>query len=299
MRLTAGGGAAKLRAMSEGGFRCVTIVGVGLLGGSLGLALKARSPSVRICGVGRRRSSLDEALACGAIDEAYLEAADPARDSDLVVLATPVGAFEKHLRDIAPVLDDDAVVTDVGSTKAFVVRAAQRALGRDGPFVGSHPMAGSEKKGVAHASADLFEGATCVITPMPAAPAAAAERIEKLWRSLGMRTLRMSPEQHDRAVAAVSHMPHALSAILALLPEDEQLDVAATGFRDMTRLAGGDPEVWRDILVTNRDAIVESLDAMDESLARLRDMLELADAPGIEALLGEAKARRDQHNNGS
>ncbi|MFP3938363.1 MAG: prephenate dehydrogenase/arogenate dehydrogenase family protein, partial [Phycisphaerae bacterium] len=109
--------------MSEGEFKCVTIIGVGLLGGSLGLALKARSPSVRICGVGRRQSSLDEALARGAIDEACLDPAEPARDSDLVVLATPVGAFEKHLRDIAPVLDEDAAVTDVGSTKGFVVRA--------------------------------------------------------------------------------------------------------------------------------------------------------------------------------
>ncbi|MFW6066116.1 MAG: prephenate dehydrogenase, partial [Planctomycetota bacterium] len=144
----------------------------------------------------------------------------------------------------------------------------------------------------------LFEGATCVVTPMPEAPGSAAERIDGLWRSLGMRTLRMTAEQHDRAVAAVSHMPHALSAVLALLPEDEQLDIAATGFRDMTRLAGGDPEMWRDIFVTNREAILESLDAMDESLARLRDLLELADAPGIEALLAEAKARRDQYNNG-
>lgn len=296
MRLTTIGGAAKLPAMSEGEFKHVTVIGVGLLGGSLGLALKARCPSVRIYGVGRRQASLDEALARGAIDEAHLEPAEPVRDSDLVVLATPVGAFEQHLRSIAPVLSDESVVTDVGSTKSFVVRAARRSLGAGAAFVGSHPMAGSEKKGVAHASPDLFEGATCIVTPTDDAPDSAAERIEALWRLLGMHTLRMSPEQHDRAVAAVSHMPHAVSAILALLPEDNQLDVAATGFRDMTRLAGGDPEVWRDIFLTNREAIIESLDEMDESLARLRDLLELADAPAIEAFLAEAKNRREQSN---
>ncbi len=284
--------------MSDGEFKCVTIVGVGLLGGSLGLAMKARTPSVRIFGVGRRRQALDEALACGAIDEAYLDAAEPAGRSDLVVLATPVCAFEQHLRTIAPVLADGAVVTDVGSTKDFVVRTAGGTLGKAGAFVGSHPMAGSEKKGVAHASADLFEGATCVITPIPETPPTTAERVENLWRSLGMRTLRMDPRDHDRAVAAVSHLPHAVSAVLATLPEQRYMEVAATGFRDMTRLAAGDPEMWRDILVTNREAVLEALDAMAGSLSRLRDLLDRSDAAGIERMLAEARDRREQSNAG-
>jgi prephenate dehydrogenase len=271
----------------------VTIIGVGLLGGSAGLAIRASNPAVRIAGVGRRRSSLDEALKVGAIDTAHLDAAVPAGRSDLVILATPVGAFERHLRAIRDVLPKRAVVTDVGSTKARVVRTGERILGRGGAFVGSHPMAGSEQKGVAYARADLFEGAACIVTPTAHTPPRLVRRIEAFWRSLGMRTLRMPPSAHDRATARVSHLPHALAGLLMMLATDGDLDVAATGFRDATRLAGGDPEMWRDIFLTNRRAILDAIDRFDASLMHLRDLMELGDAPGIEKFLAAAKKRRD------
>jgi len=167
-------------------------------------------------------------------------------------------------------------------------------LGKGGPFVGSHPMAGSEHKGVTFARADLFAGATCIVTPTRHTPGALAARVEKFWRTLGMLTLRMTPAAHDRATARVSHLPHALASLLMLLPGKDNLRVAATGFRDATRLAGGDPEMWRDILMTNRKAILAAIDNFDESLMQLRDLLEMADAPGIEKLLATAKKRRDE-----
>jgi prephenate dehydrogenase len=274
--------------------RHVTIVGVGLLGGSAAMAIREAHPGVAIAGVGRRQSSLDEALKRGAIDTAHLDAAEPARRSDLVILATPVGAFEKHLRALAGVLKPAAAVTDVGSTKAAVVRMAARALGRGGPFVGSHPMAGSEKKGVAFARADLFRGATCIVTPTRQTPAGVVGRIERLWGSLGMRVVRMTPARHDKAMAAVSHLPHVLASLLMMLPRRADLDVAATGLRDATRLAGGDAEMWRDILLTNRRAILDAIDAFDEDLCHFRDLVEVGDAPGIEKLLAAARKRREQ-----
>ena len=272
--------------------RHVTIVGVGLLGGSAGLALKAYDPAIRIAGVGRRQSSLDDALAMGAIDTAHLSAAEAVGETDLVILATPVGVFELHMRAIAPALRAGAIVTDVGSTKRGVVRAARRTLGPE-RFVGSHPMAGREQKGVAFARADLFAGATCILTPTARTPAAGADRAEQLWQCMGMRTVRMTQAAHDRSVARVSHLPHALASLLMMLPRRADLDVAATGFRDATRLASGDPEMWRDIFLTNRESILDAIDEFDEALMVLRDMVELGDAPGLARFLAAAKKRRD------
>jgi len=273
--------------------RHVTVIGVGLLGGSAALALKACDPAITIAGVGRRKSSLAAALAAGAVDTVHLDAGETAGKSDLFILATPVGAFEKHLRAIAPRLKKGALVTDVGSTKVGVVHSAERILGKAGQFVGSHPMAGSENKGVAFARADLFAGATCIVTPTASTPPALTRRAERLWQSFGMQTVRMSPAAHDRAAARISHLPHALAALLMMLAAKGDLAIAATGFRDATRLASGDPEMWRDILVTNRKPIIAAIDAFDESLMQLRDLLRLADAPGIEKFLLAAKRRRD------
>ncbi len=274
-------------------FKHVTVIGVGLLGGSAALAIKAYDARVKIAGVGRRQVSLDMAMEAGAIDTAHLDVEQAVAKTDLVILATPVGVFEKYLRAVAGLLPGRALVTDVGSTKSGVVRAAERVLGKGGPFVGSHPMAGGEAKGVAFARADLFVGATCIITPTDDTPARATGRIERLWQALGMRTVRMSPAAHDRVTARVSHLPHVLAALLMMLPRKSDLSVAATGFRDATRLAGGDPEMWRDILVTNRKQVLAAIDEFDDSLMHLRDLVEMADTPGIEKFLAAAKKRRD------
>jgi len=278
----------------EAALRNVTVIGVGLLGGSVALALKARDPHVRVAGVGRRQSSLEAARRAGAIDTAHLDAAEAVGQADLIVLATPVRAFEGHLRALAGRLKDGALVTDVGSTKAEVVRLAEGILGRGGPFVGSHPMAGSERRGVGAARADLLAGATCIVTPTSHTPPALAGRAEALWRSLGMTCRRMSPQAHDQAVARVSHLPHLLAGLLVLLPDDGELGVAASGFRDVTRLAGGDPEMWRDVVLTNRPALVAALEAFGGSLAELRRLIEAGDADAIQRWLAEAQRRRAQ-----
>jgi len=277
-------------------FANITIIGVGLLGGSVGLAAKACAPAVRVVGVGRRSESLDAARRVGAIDEGSLDAVAAVAEADLVVLATPVGAFEGHLQAVAGALRAGAVVTDVGSTKAQVVRCAQRLLAgrrRDGvAFVGSHPMAGSQFRGPEHARADLFQDATCILTPTAACRPEAVRAVEDFWRALGMNTVRMTPAAHDRAVARISHLPQAVSTLLMGLPTDAQLRVAAGGFASMTRLAGSDPEMWRDIFATNRNEILAALRGFQGRLDGLVRLLESGDDKAIERLLVKARDRK-------
>jgi prephenate dehydrogenase len=279
--------------MADKPLQHVTIVGVGLLGGSAALAIKAGDARVKIAGVGRRQSSLDAAMEVGAIDSAHLDAGDVVGKTDLVILATPVQAFAAHLKAIAPKLRRGAVVTDVGSTKARVVASAERILGKGGPFVGSHPMAGSEQKGVQASRADLFTGAACILTPTADTRASVVRRVEAFWRMLGMRTVRMTPAEHDRTLARISHLPHVLASLLMMLPKDADLDVAATGFRDTTRLASGDPEMWRDILTTNRKAVLGAIDKLGRDLQGLRNCIAHGDAARIEQFLAASKKRRD------
>lgn len=271
--------------------RCA-IIGVGLLGGSIGLAFRRAFPRAVVVGAGRRQTSLDAALQKGCCHEATLEPLDAVAGADLVILATPVGAFGPILKQITPSLKRRCLVTDAGSTKSAVVRTAERICGRGGAFVGSHPMAGNENKGPQFATADLLAGALCILTPTKHTPEALTRRAEGLWRALGMRTLRMSPAAHDRATARVSHLPHALAAALMRVPGRADLPVAATGFRDTTRLAGGDPEMWRDIMTTNRRAILAALDRLDDQLVNLRDLLQRDDAEALQRFFADAQQRR-------
>jgi len=279
--------------MSTRKLQHVTIVGVGLLGGSAALAIKAHDPSVEVAGVGRRQVSLDAAMEVGAIDTAHFDPAECVGKSDLVILATPVGAFERHLKAAAPALGPNTLVTDVGSTKVRVERVARRILGPGGPFVGSHPMAGSEQKGVRFSRADLFVGASCIVTPTADTPSDAVDAIEEFWKTLGMRVVRRSPAAHDRAVARISHLPHLLASLMMLHPGNNDLEVSASGFRDVTRLASGDPEMWRDILLTNRAAVLAALDKFSAETAKLRDLIDQGDGASIEKFLARAKNRRD------
>ncbi len=270
----------------------VTIIGVGLLGGSIGLALKQRDRRIEVAGVGRRQSSLNDALKIGAIDTAHLDVAYVVGRSDVIILATPVGTFQEYLQAIKPLLAPGTMVTDVGSTKAVVCRQAQRIL-PPGVFIGSHPMAGSERKGPAYARAEMLRGATCILTPTQATPAALKQRARDLWEGLGMRVVEMSPPKHDQSLARVSHLPHVLAGLLMMLPKEADLAVSASGLRDTTRLASGDVEMWRDILITNRASLVAAMDAYDKSLRRLRDLVAAGDARAITKFLTAAKARRD------
>lgn len=271
----------------------VTIIGTGLIGGSLGLALKQAGAAGRVVGVGHRRSTLDLAIDRGAVDAGTLDPAEGVAGSDLVVLATAVGLFEPVVRDVAGALAPGAVVVDVGSTKARVVRALEPLMPAGCAFVGCHPIAGSEKRGIAHADAGLFRGATCVVTPTDATPAAAVDRVAATWQAVGMTVLRMTPEDHDRLVAESSHLPHVAAAALVRALGEGAEPLVGTGWTDTTRIASGDPVVWRDILATNADAVAGAIARYQEGLEAFRQALVAGNAEAVQRLLAEAQRRRD------
>ncbi len=272
----------------------VAIFGVGLLGGSIGLALRARGRGdCRIVGYGHRLSTLDQAREIGAVDEITQDARQAAEGADLIILCTPVGVLGDLLGQIAPVIGAKAIVTDVGSTKRSVVRAAEALLKPGhGSFVGSHPMAGSEKRGVEFARTDLFEGARCIVTPSERTDAAALKAVEAFWKSLGMNVVRLSPEDHDRLVCDISHLPHAVAAALVAMQSDESLSLAGKGFLDTTRVAGGDGGLWRDILQDNRDNVAGSIRRLREQLDQLLALLEPSKKEQLSQWLAAAAERR-------
>lgn len=278
--------------------KCLSILGVGLLGGSLGLAAKSNVTGVKIVGYGHRPSTLSEAKAAGAIDRATDSVRDAVIGADLIVLCTPVGLFEGLLSEIAAAASPGAIVTDVGSTKRSVVASAERILPRGVRFVGSHPMAGSEKRGIRYAAADLFEGALCITTPTPATDPTALAEVETFWRSVGMQTTRMSPEEHDRRLADISHLPHALAAALVAIQDDESLALAGNGFRDVTRIAAGDGGLWRDILMDNRDNVRDSAERLQRQLTDLLSRLQSSDADAVKDWLDRAAERRQRMGSG-
>jgi prephenate dehydrogenase len=230
-----------------------------------------------------------------AIDEGYDDPASAVRGADLIILCTPVGTFPWMLEAIGPALVPGAIVTDVGSTKHSVVEAAHRLLPQIAQFIGSHPMAGSEKRGVEYARADLMQGATCIVTPGERSDPGALEKVESFWRLLGMRTVRVSPEEHDRRLADVSHLPHALAAALVAMQEEGSFDLAGKGFTDTTRIAGGDGGLWRDILLDNRDNVLASIERLNGQLAKLSASLHAGDGDAVKAWLDGAAQRRERH----
>jgi len=272
----------------------VAILGLGLMGGSLGLALRARGAAREVVGWARRQATLDAALACGAIDRAFADLHEAVAEADVVVLAVTVAAILPLLEQIAPACKPDAAITDVGSAKARIVREAEEIAG--GRFVGGHPMAGSEQAGIAAASADLYQNAAWVLTPTPQTDLNALERIEQMARSVGAVPRRCNPTKHDQLVASLSHLPHLLAYGLAQTAgfhvEDEWVDLAAGSFRDGTRVSKSDPVLWTEILLDNRAAVLQSLDDFDGWLARARAALLEGDAAALAELLSAAHGAR-------
>jgi prephenate dehydrogenase len=277
-------------------FARVAIVGVGLIGGSFALALKAAKRCGHVAGIGRGAANLQLALERGIIDAIAQDVAG----ADLILVATPVAQFAAVLGAIAPRLKPTAIVTDAGSTKRDVVAAARAALGeRTAQFVPAHPIAGAEKSGAAAASADLFRGRRVVLAPLPENPAASVQAVEDAWLACGARVSRMSAEEHDAVFAAVSHLPHLLAYALvhefAGRANSAQLfGFAAGGFRDFTRIASSHPEMWRDICVANRGPLLAELDRYAEKLRALRPLLERGDGAALERLFAEARAARER-----
>ena len=268
---------------------------MGLLGGSLGMALKRRGLARRVVGVARRRESLVLARACDAIDAGSLDPCEAVRDAEVVVLCVPVLSITEMLAALAPHVGPRSIVTDVGSTKAAIVAAGEALL--PGRFLGGHPMAGSEQAGIEAADAGLFEGANWALTPGPAA--APIEPLLEMVRGVGARPLVLPPEEHDRAVAVTSHLPHVLASALARGVADtfDQIPavprLAAGSYRDATRVAASPANLWRDICLTNRPALLAELAAFQGTLEELRAALQAEDADAVERFFAagcEAKA---------
>lgn len=281
----------------------VVIFGVGLIGGSFALALK-RAGAVRdIVGVGRTAATLARAKELGIVDAVTTDVAHAVEGADLVLIATPVAQTGAILAAIAPHLQPGTVVTDAGSTKSDVVAAARAALGHKiSQFVPGHPIAGREKNGPDAAIADLYVGKKVVIAALPENAQADVARVAAAWQQAGAIIHSLSPEEHDAVFASVSHLPHLLAYALvddlARRPNAATLfDYAASGFRDFTRIAGSSPEMWRDISIANRAALLRELDAYSAQVARLRTLLESADAAGLEAMFANAQQARERWGN--
>jgi prephenate dehydrogenase len=280
-------------------FRKITIIGVGLLGGSIGLAVRRRKLARQTAGFVRRTASLKDCERAGAVDFATTDLLAAVWDADLVILCTPLSQMRSRVREMLPALKRGAIVTDVGSVKASVVRELESLVAKAGAhFVGSHPMAGAEKTGVLSAKVDLFEKTVCVMTPTKKTNQAALKKVGQFWRAVGSRVLELKPEIHDVLVSRSSHLPHILAATLAshvLNPAQpkHQAALCANGFRDTTRIASGSPEMWRDIALANRKNLGRSLDTFIADLKKFKRLVKKGDAKAITKFFETAKNRRD------
>jgi len=276
----------------------VTIIGVGLLGGSLGQALRKHRLAGEVVGCVRRHASIAEAKRAGAVDSATQDFAAGVTGADLIILCTPIGQMRRTLQTLLPHIQHGAIITDVGSVKGAVVRDLESLAAKAGAhFVGSHPMAGSEKTGVNAARVNLYDGAACVVTPTKKTNRRALTAVEKLWKTVGAHTVRLSPNLHDQLVAHSSHLPHLLAAQLVNhtlgKARPAQALLCATGFRDTTRIASGSAEMWRDIAVSNRVHLAKSLGGFIRELRALQKLVRTGNEKGLAKFFEQAKQRRD------
>ncbi len=284
--------------MTQPLFRKVVIFGAGLIGGSFALALRKANAVGEVVGFGRSMANLQQAQQLGIIDRIGQDVAAEAGDADLVLLATPVGQMAELMARIAPHLGSHTLVTDGGSTKGDVVRDAYAQLGgRAAQFVPAHPIAGAEQSGAAAAGAGLYQGKKVVLTPLPENSSRSVARVRKAWELCGAVVSELTPQQHDEVFAAVSHLPHLLSfALVHDLAQrdnrDQLLSFAASGFRDFTRIAASSPEMWRDICMANREALLDELQTYIAELNRMSAALAAGDAEKLEQTFRTARELR-------
>lgn len=279
-------------------FGTVCIIGPGLIGGSIGLGLKKRNLAKTIIGVGYRVSSIENALRMHAIDSGTLDINAAVKDADIVILATSVDKIIDTAKSVIPLMKCNAILTDVGSTKNHIVQQITHHMRKDIAFIGAHPIAGSEQRGVEFASPDLFVGCNCIIMPSNK-NSAELETISSLWQLLGAKIIYLDPQQHDEILACVSHLPHLIASCLVNSIKQEYLVYGASGLRDTTRIASGDPELWINIFDQNRENVIKSIDQFMGELAGFRnDLLKKNDTLLLDRLK-KAKLSRDRvfHNN--
>ncbi len=271
----------------------VAIVGVGVIGGSIGLALRERKLAETVVGIGRRQGSLRIARRAGAVTNTTIDITKGVAEAELVILCSPVGLIVEHARIAAQHAPEGTLITDTGSTKRTIVEALDTGLPRGCRFLGGHPLAGSEKSGPSYAQADLFEGRTAIITPTLNTHAHDYDLMEALWQALGAVAVKMPAEEHDRTLAMISHLPHLAASMLVAAVPETYLRLGGAGLRDTTRIAGGPPELWRQIMETNRENILDALEKYGRKLAEFHAALRDGKYETVEQLLDEGKKKRD------
>jgi prephenate dehydrogenase len=271
----------------------VAIVGVGLIGGSIGMALRQRGLAKNVVGIGRDQGSLRVARRVGAITHTTIDLSKGVAEAELVIICTPVGNSIEHARQAAQHCPERTLITDVGSVKRAVVESLDNGLARGCRFLGSHPLAGSEKAGAANASADLFDGRVAILTPTKNTRAEDFDLLEDFWRSLGSMVVQMSPEEHDQALAVTSHLPHLAAAALSNVVPEAFFRLAGPGILDMTRVAASDPELWQQILTLNRHNVLTALEQYGKALASIHAALCDGNHDQIARFLTTAKRNRD------
>jgi prephenate dehydrogenase len=280
-------------------FKKLTIIGVGLIGGSLAMVLRKKGMVGEIVGVGRGIPNLELAVKLDVIDKFTTDPASGVLDADLVVIATPVASICEIVRGISHHLKEGAIVTDVGSVKGAIVKEAEGLLPKGVHFVGGHPIAGTEESGVGAAFPTLFDGYRCILTPTDRTDKGALEKVRKIWEAAGSEVILMDAEKHDRILAAVSHLPHVIAYSLVNTVDDVRdyeesiLSYSAGGFRDFTRIASSSPEMWRDICLLNRDAILDMITRFEKTLSRLKGYIKGSDGHAIFKEFDKSKRARD------
>ena len=277
-------------------FNRITILGVGLLGASFALALKKNGLCGTVTGFGRNRGNLQRAKERNIIDSFETDPVAACRDSDLIMLSAPVGAFAGLAKAIVPALKKGAVLTDVGSVKGVLVREIERLMPKDVHYIGGHPIAGSDRSGIDSANSELFRNARCVITPTENSDPSSLDKIQNLWKALGSEIIILDPEEHDRIYASVSHLPHLIAyAMVNTVAEMDRsyLDFSGKGFMDSTRIACSSEELWNDICLLNRDNIIETLAVFQKNLDMLGNYLKAGDSDSLKAEFRKARILRE------
>ena len=274
-------------------FRKVTIVGVGLMGGSLGMAIKKNKLAKEVVGLSKKQSTIVTAIKKKAIDVGYLDVKKAVNNADLVVLAAPVESIIKLMSAVNPYIKRNCIVTDIGSVKASIVAASDKLLTSTNCFVGSHPIVGSEKKGVDYATADLYNDSLCIMTPVDKTNKGAKERVKSLWTKIGAKVKYLPPDEHDTILSYISHLPHLVASGLINTVPKEFLQYASSGLRDTTRVAASSPQMWNDICLSNDKNVIKSLDELVKSLSDFRAAIISRNQKKLTEYFTRAKEKRD------
>ena len=273
-------------------FKTISILGVGLIGGSIGMAVKKRKLAKRVIGLTTKKSSLSKAKRYDAIDEGTLSLKKSTESADLVIICTPVKTIPHIVKLIIPFVKSGCIITDVGSTKAKIVNEIENFLPKDVHFIGGHPMAGSEKRGVEAGSSEFFEDSVCILTKTKKTHTVSLKKMQRFWKNLGTEVKILSPHNHDRIIARVSHLPHLAAVALVRQIKERDINFISTGFKDTTRISEADSDIWRDICLTNKEEIVKSLNGYMDILKNLREKVKNLDSKGIISEFRKAKILR-------